>query len=42
MDKLRELVTDFRTKHDQLTREEIEAARTLLRHARRHSGDAAT
>lgn len=41
MDKLREIVTDFQTEHDELTREEVEAARALLRHDHRTSGGAA-
>ncbi|MER7054525.1 MULTISPECIES: hypothetical protein [unclassified Streptomyces] len=36
MDKLREIVADFQTDNDQLTREEVEAARALLRHALAH------
>jgi hypothetical protein len=41
MDKLREIVTDFETDNDELTREEVEAARALLRHDRRQAGGAA-
>lgn len=41
MDKLREIVTDFQTEDDELTREEIEAARALLRHDHRQTGGAA-
>ena len=41
MDKLREVVEDFTVDNDPLTREEVESARALLRHDRRHSGDAA-
>ena len=41
MDKLREIVTDFETDHDPLTRAEIENARALLRHEHRQSGGAA-
>ncbi|PYC87900.1 hypothetical protein C7C46_02345 [Streptomyces tateyamensis] len=32
MDKLREIVADFETDNEPLTRDEIEAARSLLRH----------
>ncbi|GHH82168.1 hypothetical protein [Streptomyces capitiformicae] len=32
VDKLREIVADFETDNDELTRDEIEAARALLRH----------
>ncbi|MEU6228303.1 hypothetical protein [Streptomyces sp. NPDC047042] len=41
MDKLREIVTDFETDHDPLSREEIEAARAVLRHDQRAGGGAA-
>lgn len=41
MDKLREIVADFETDHEELTREEIEAARALLRHDHRQAGGAA-
>lgn len=41
MDKLREIVADFATDNDGLTREEIEAARTQLRHDHRQAGGAA-
>jgi len=41
MDKLREVVEDFTVDHDPLTREEVEAARVLLRHDRRRGQDAA-
>ncbi|RKN03228.1 hypothetical protein [Streptomyces radicis] len=41
MDKLREIVADFETDNDQLTRDEIEAARALLRHDHRQTGGAA-
>jgi len=41
MDKLREIVADFATDHDELTREEVEAARTLLRQDHRQAGGAA-
>ncbi|MGI5197127.1 hypothetical protein ACQEVY_26450 [Streptomyces sp. CA-288835] len=41
MDKLREIVADFETDNDPLSRAEIEAARTLLRHDQRDSGGAA-
>jgi len=41
MDKLREIVADFETDNDELTREEVEAARTLLRHDHRQTGGAA-
>lgn len=42
MDKLREIVIGFGTGNEELTREEIEAARALLRHDHRHTGGAAT
>jgi Arc/MetJ-type ribon-helix-helix transcriptional regulator len=41
MDKLREIVTDFETDNGPLAREEVEAARALLRHDQPHSGGAA-
>lgn len=41
MDKLREIVADFETDNDELTREEVEAARALLRHDHRQVGGAA-
>ncbi|MER5642838.1 hypothetical protein ABT095_38625 [Kitasatospora sp. NPDC002227] len=41
MDKLHEIVTDFETDNDELTRAEIEAARALLRHDHRQTGGAA-
>jgi hypothetical protein len=41
MDKLREIVEDFETDNDPLTRAEIEAARALLRHDHRDAGGAA-
>ncbi|GAB3149862.1 hypothetical protein GCM10027161_48200 [Microbispora hainanensis] len=41
MDKLREIVADFETDNDPLTREEIDAARALLRHDHRDKGGAA-
>ncbi|MCF6522634.1 hypothetical protein [Streptomyces sp. JJ36] len=41
MDKLRELVTDFETDHDPLSREEVETARALLRHDHRGTDGAA-
>ncbi|MBH1938153.1 hypothetical protein I5Q34_28485 [Streptomyces sp. AV19] len=41
MDKLHEIVTDFGTDNDELTRAEVEAARALLRHDHRRSGGAA-
>ncbi|MET7683473.1 hypothetical protein [Streptomyces sp. NPDC005423] len=41
MDRLREIVTDFETDNDPLSREEIEAARAVLRHDRRDAGGAA-
>jgi Arc/MetJ-type ribon-helix-helix transcriptional regulator len=41
MDKLREVVEDFAVDNDPLTREEVEAARALLRHDRRRGQDAA-
>ncbi|MEU0690314.1 hypothetical protein [Streptomyces uncialis] len=41
MEKLREIVADFETDNDELTREEIEAARALLRHDHRRADGAA-
>ena len=41
MDRLREIVKDFETDNDPLTREEIEAARAVLRHDHRGTGGAA-
>ena len=41
MDKLREIVADFETDNDPLSRAEIDAAHTLLRHDQRDSGSAA-
>ncbi|MDP4500624.1 CopG family transcriptional regulator [Nonomuraea turcica] len=41
MDELREIVADFETDNDPLSREEVEAARALLRHDQRNSGGAA-
>ncbi|MFG2914601.1 hypothetical protein ACGF0D_17140 [Kitasatospora sp. NPDC048298] len=41
IDQLREIVEDFETDNDELTRAESEAARALLRHDRRHAGGAA-
>lgn len=41
MDNLRELVADFETDNDPLSREEVEAARAVLRHDQRNSGGAA-
>ncbi|GAB2839019.1 hypothetical protein GCM10022221_43170 [Actinocorallia aurea] len=41
MDRLREIVEDFQTDNDPLTREEIEAARALLRHDRERTDGAA-
>ncbi|HEY5835487.1 hypothetical protein [Streptomyces sp.] len=41
MDKLREIVADFETDHDELTDAEVEAARALLRHDHRRAGGAA-
>ncbi|GGO98712.1 hypothetical protein [Wenjunlia tyrosinilytica] len=41
MDRLREIVADFETHNDPLSREEIEAARAVLRHDRGDSGGAA-
>ncbi|WP_436800346.1 hypothetical protein [Streptomyces cinereoruber] len=40
MDKLREIVADFETDNEALTREEVEAARALLRHDHRQAGGA--
>lgn len=42
MDKLREIVADFETCNDPLPREEVEAARAVLRHDQRDPGGAAT
>lgn len=42
MDKLREIIVDFETDNDPLSREEVEAARAALRHDQRDSGGAAT
>ncbi|MFF5589030.1 hypothetical protein [Streptomyces hygroscopicus] len=39
MDKLREIVTDFETDNEQLTRAEVEAARALLRHDHRRADE---
>ncbi|WP_033321707.1 hypothetical protein [Streptomyces yerevanensis] len=41
MDKLREIVADFETDNDPLSRAEIDAARAVLRHDQRDSGGAA-
>jgi Arc/MetJ-type ribon-helix-helix transcriptional regulator len=41
MDRLREIVADFETDNDPLTREEIDASRALLRHDHRAAGGAA-
>lgn len=41
MDKLREIVADFETDNDPLSREEIEAARAVLRHDQHDSSRAA-
>ncbi|MEV4323848.1 CopG family transcriptional regulator [Microbispora rosea] len=41
MDRLREIVADFETDNDPLTREEIDAARALLRRDDRSTGGAA-
>jgi hypothetical protein len=41
MDKLREIVADFKTDNDPLSREEIGAARAVLRHDQRDSSGAA-
>jgi hypothetical protein len=41
MDKLHDLVTDFETENDPLSREEVESARAVLRHDRRDTGAAA-
>jgi hypothetical protein len=40
MDRLREIVADFETDGDPLSREEIDAARAALRHDRRGLGGA--
>ncbi|MEU3495042.1 hypothetical protein [Kitasatospora cineracea] len=39
MDRLREIVDDFETDNEPLTREEIDAARAVLRHHGRSSAD---
>ncbi|MEU1789221.1 hypothetical protein ABZ553_25805 [Streptomyces sparsogenes] len=39
MDKLREIVADFETDNEELTRAEVEAARALLRHDHRHADE---
>jgi Arc/MetJ-type ribon-helix-helix transcriptional regulator len=41
MDKLREIIADFETENDPLSRDEVEAARALLRHDHRSVGGAA-
>ncbi|MEU2429599.1 hypothetical protein ABZ611_08745 [Streptomyces sp. NPDC007861] len=41
MDRLREIVADFETDNEALTRKEVEAARALLRHDHRQAGGAA-
>jgi Arc/MetJ-type ribon-helix-helix transcriptional regulator len=41
MDRLREIVADFETDNDALSREEVEGARALLRHDHRQAGGAA-
>ena len=41
MDKLREIVADFETENAPLSREEIDAARAVLRHDQRDSGGTA-
>ncbi len=41
MDKLHDIVTDFETDNDPLSREEVESARAVLRHDRRDTGGAA-
>ncbi|MEU3392897.1 hypothetical protein [Streptomyces albidoflavus] len=41
MDKLRESVADHESDHGELNKEDIEAARTLLRHDHRQAGGAA-
>ncbi|GGL06138.1 hypothetical protein [Streptomyces flaveus] len=41
MDKLREIVADFETDNDPLSRAEIDAARAVLRHDQRDSDGAA-
>jgi hypothetical protein len=41
MDELREIVADFDTDNDPSSREEVEAARAVLRHDQRGSGSAA-
>lgn len=40
MERLREIVTDFETDHDPLTRAEVEAARSALRHDAAQDGPA--
>ncbi|SDT76593.1 hypothetical protein [Actinoplanes derwentensis] len=41
MEKLREIADDYETRHDALTRDEVEAARAILRHDHRKTGAAA-
>ncbi|WP_431990612.1 hypothetical protein [Streptomyces albogriseolus] len=41
MDKLHEIVADFETDNDPLSREEVEAARAVLRHDQHDSSGAA-
>ncbi|WP_431959248.1 hypothetical protein [Actinacidiphila sp. bgisy160] len=41
IDKLREIVADFETDNDPLSRDEVEAARAVLRRDRRDAGGAA-
>lgn len=41
MDRLREIVADFETDNDPLSRDEVEAARALLRHDQHSAGEAA-
>lgn len=39
MDRLHEIVTDFEADNEALTRAEVEAARALLRHDHRQTGE---
>ncbi|WP_256968433.1 hypothetical protein [Streptomyces sp. CS227] len=41
MDKLQEIVDDYESDHGELNREDVEAARALLRHDHRQAGGAA-
>ncbi|MEU6109225.1 hypothetical protein [Streptomyces albidoflavus] len=41
MDKLQEIVDDYESDHGELNKEDVEAARALLRHDHRQAGGAA-